>query len=161
MRKPVLLFAAVLLASTPCKLDGQVRLGAFGGLNLTDLSGDAPPGASYLSKTGFAAGLVGEFAIARDIWLSFQPMYVQKGSDIEFGFAGEDEPDTLGLALDYITLPVLFKFVSGNRKTYVSGGLDLGFLVNSTLSLDDESDAMTSLSRRRHRGIPSGRNSRI
>jgi len=139
MRKPALLFAMVLLASTPCKLDGQIRLGAFGGVNLTDLSGDAPSGASYLSKTGFAAALVGEFAIARDIWLSFQPMYVQKGSDIEYGFIEGADPDTLTLALDYVTLPILFKFVSNNRKTYVSGGLDLGFLVNSTLSLGEES----------------------
>jgi len=139
MRKAIVLFAAVLLASTPCKLDGQVRLGIFGGANRTDLSGDAPSGASFLSSSGFAAGIVGEFAIARDIWLSFQPMYVQKGSDIEYGFADSEQPDTLGLALNYITLPVLFKFVSGNGKTYASGGLDLGYLVSSTLSLEDES----------------------
>jgi len=139
MRRTVVLLSLVLLAFSPCKLDGQVRLGAFGGLNLTGLSGDAPSGASFMSSTGFAAGIVGEFAIARDIWLSFQPMYVQKGSAIEFGFAGQEDPDTLDLALDYITLPVLFKFVSGNGKTYASGGLDFGYLVNSTLSLDDES----------------------
>ena len=149
MRKAVVLLAAVLLASTPCKLDGQVRLGIFGGTNRTDLSGDAPSGASFLSSSGFAAGIVGEFVIARDIWLSFQPMYVQKGSDIEFGFADAEQPDTLGLALNYITLPVLFKFVSGNGKTYASGGLDLGYLMSSTLSLDDESrdvkDAFNSI----------------
>ncbi len=139
MRKAMVLSAAALLTSIPCKLTAQVNLGAFAGVNLTDLSGDAPPGASFLSSTGFVAGLVGEFVIAREVWLSFQPMYVQKGSDIEFGFTGEDEPDTLGLALNYITLPVLFKIVSGNGKTYVSGGLDLGYLVSSTLSLDGES----------------------
>ncbi len=139
MKKAIVLFAVALLGSTPCTLNGQVRLGIFGGANLTDLSGDAPPGTSFLSKTGFAAGVVGEFAIARDIWLSFQPTYVQKGSDVEYGFADQEDPDTLGLALDYVTLPVLFKFVSGNRKTYVSGGLDLGYLVSSTLSLGEDS----------------------
>ena len=56
------------------------------------------------------------------------------------------EPDTLGFTLDYVTLPILLKFVSGNGKTYVAGGLDIGFLSGAHISRDDESvDVKNSL----------------
>ena len=119
--------------------NSAVAVGAFGGINLGDLSGDAPAGASFVSSIGFAAGLLGEFRVASDVWLSLQPMYIQKGSDLRFRFTQGSQPDTLGLALDYVTLPVLLKIVSGNGKTYVSGGVDAGYLVNATLSNESES----------------------
>jgi hypothetical protein len=115
----------------------QVNVGVFGGASLTDLAGDAPRGTKYESTTGFAAGFLGEYLLTDDIWLSLQPMYVQKGSDLLVGFQPGSEPDTLSLALDYVTLPILLKFVSSNRKTYFAGGLDIGFLAAAAIS-DDE-----------------------
>ncbi len=119
--------------------NSAVAVGAFGGVNLGDLSGDAPAGASFVSSTGFAAGLLGEFRVASDVWLSLQPMYIQKGSDLRFKPTRFGQADTLGLTLDYVTLPILLKIVSGNGKTYVSGGVDAGYLVNATLSNESES----------------------
>jgi len=113
----------------------QVNLGAFGGVDLTDLSGDAPSNTKYLAETGFAVGAVGEYRIADDVWLSLQPTWIQKGTRIAFAVSGQEElNDSLVLNANYLTVPVLIKIVSGNNKTYVSGGLDLGFLLNATLS---------------------------
>lgn len=136
---PLLLQSRNLSAQEAREPRGKVAIGAFGGVNLGDLSGDAPAGASFVSSTGFAAGLLGEFRVARDVWLSLQPMYIQKGSDVRFGSTQGSQPDTVGLSLDYVSLPVLLKIVSGNGKTYVSGGVDVGYLVNATLSNESES----------------------
>jgi hypothetical protein len=139
MNKALFSLVVTLLVAAPGEANGQVNLGVFGGTSLTDLAGDAPPGTKYESSTGFAAGILGEFLLTDDIWLSLQPMYVQKGSDLLVGFKQGSVPDTLGLALDYVTLPILVKFMSGNRKTYFAGGLDIGFLASATLTDDDES----------------------
>jgi hypothetical protein len=134
--------ALVALLFMPIPANGQVNLGLFGGVNQSNLAGDRPPGASHESRTGLAAGLIGEFHLADGVWLSFQPMYLQRGTDVLFRVPGDTSPDTasLTLALDYVTLPVMVKFVSGNGKTYVAGGIDLGYLANAELSGADESE---------------------
>jgi hypothetical protein len=113
----------------------QAVVGAFGGIDLTDLSGDAPSNTKYRPETGFAVGIVGEYRIASDVWLSLQPTWIQKGTRIAFAVSGEEElNDSLVLNANYLTVPILVKIVSNNSKTYVSGGLDLGFLLNASLS---------------------------
>jgi hypothetical protein len=113
----------------------QVNLGAFGGVDMTNLSGDAPSKTKYRSETGFAVGVVGEFRVASDVWLSLQPTWLQRGTKIAFAVEGEEEAvDSLKVAADYLTVPLVVKIVAGHGKTYVSGGLDLGFLLNATLS---------------------------
>jgi len=113
----------------------QVALGVFGGVDMTNLSGDAPSKTKYRSETGFALGVVGELSIADDVWLSLQPTWLQRGTKIAFAVEGEEEAiDSLKVAADYLTVPLLVKIVAGHSKTYVSGGLDLGFLLNATLS---------------------------
>jgi hypothetical protein len=48
---------------------------------------------------------------------------------------GEEEAvDSLKVAANYLTLPLLVKIVSGGGKAYVSGGVDLGFLLDATLA---------------------------
>jgi len=139
MKRAWVVLVLALFVAFPGKANGQVNLGVFGGASLTDLAGDAPLGTKYESTTGFAAGILGEYMLTDDIWLSLQPMYVEKGSDLLVGFTPGGEPDTLGLSLDYVTLPVLLKFVSRNRRTYFAGGLDIGFLANAAISDGDES----------------------
>jgi hypothetical protein len=147
-RASVVIVLALLVVFTG-EANGQVNLGVFGGASLTDLAGDAPLGTKYESTTGFAAGILGEFMLTDDIWLSLQPMYVEKGSDLLVGFRPGGEPDTLGFSLEYVTLPILLKFVSRNRKTYFAGGIDLGFLAGATLGDDggsaDVEDALNDL----------------
>ena len=143
MRHRILFALALLLALSPHQAIGQFRLGAMVGLNRSDLSGDAPPRATYKGRTGFAAGLVGELRLTEDVWLSLQPMYLQRGTNISVAPPrGGVERDTLDLRLDYVTLPVLLKVVALHGKTYVSGGVDVGVLTKATLSdANEEADA--------------------
>ena len=128
--------AALLLAAFIVPVArSQVALGAFGGVDLTNLSGDAPSNTKYRSESGFAVGVVGEFRIANDVWLSLQPTWLQRGAKIAFAVDGEEEAvDSLKVAVNYLSLPLLAKIVSGNGKTYVTGGIDLGFVLDATLS---------------------------
>ncbi len=135
MRKGVIL----LFASLPLLLGrlavAQPAVGFWGGLNRASLSGDAPEDASYGTRLGFSAGVVGEFNLAKDVKLSVQPAYFQRGGKIAFEVPDEDVPrDSLQVSLDYYSLPVLLKVISGNGKTYVSSGLDFGILSQAKLS---------------------------
>ncbi len=148
MKTALVALTATLLVVGPSEATGQVNLGVFGGASLTDLAGDAPLGTKYENTTGIAAGILGEFRLGNDIWLSLQPMYVEKGSDLLVDFKPMGEPDTLGFALDYIMLPILLKLVSRNGKTYAAGGLDVGFLSAATIGAADESvDVRNSLNK--------------
>ena len=135
-RSVILIFLVTLLAvGTAAPAWSLSAVGATLGINMSSLSGDAPARVSYNTRPGFLAGLVGEFAIAEDVYLSLQPMYLQKGANISYKLAGASTPtDSLSLRLDYITLPILFKVVANNGKTYVAGGIALAYLLNATLS---------------------------
>lgn len=52
----------------------QPAVGFWGGLNRAHLSGDAPEDAGYQNRLGFAAGVVGEINLTKDVKLSVQPM---------------------------------------------------------------------------------------
>jgi hypothetical protein len=140
-------FLVVLPGARPA--GAQVAIGVLGGLDMSDLSGDAPPRVSYASRTGFAAGIIGEFDITDDVKLSLQPMFLQKGARIGIAVPGEEEPrDSLDLRLDYVTLPVLFKIVAGNGVTYAAGGIDLGYLLDATLSEGDQKSDVSDFLKR-------------
>ena len=113
-------------------------VGAVLGMNRGGISGDAPPDAEYNGKTGLIAGLQTEFAIARDVSLSLQPMYVLRGTGVTVAdsTAADDERD-LELALDYVAVPVVVKISAAGGRTYVAGGLDFAFLSAATLSDGD------------------------
>lgn len=136
MRRDILLLFLSLLMLFCCfAAEAQPAVGFWGGLNRSHLSGDAPEDASYQNLIGLAAGVVGEFNLTRDIKLSLQPMYLQRGSRIAFDLPEYDQPhDSLDVKLDYISVPVMIKVLSGNGKTYVSSGLDFGVLLQAELS---------------------------
>lgn len=128
----------------------QVTLGAMGGLNLADISGDPPvEGASYGSSTSFGFGIIGEFHLTSGVWLSVQPMYLQRGSTIQFEFEDMDEPqDSVNVALNYFTVPVLAKITAANQKVFVTGGVNFGFLGSATATTvggKEESDIKDSV----------------
>jgi hypothetical protein len=112
----------------------QVDLGVIVGVNNSGLNGDAPSKSKYTSNKGVGLGVIGEFKIAKDVKLSLQPMYLKKGATIAVDVPGEKDPkDSLNVDLNYISLPIMVKVVSGNGKTYVTGGFDVGFLQDATL----------------------------
>jgi len=132
----VLTFAVTLtaVAAGPEPAVAQ-QIGIQGGLNRAGLGGDAPSGTSYAGATGFMAGAVLDLPIARDVFVSVQPMYVRRGTGIAFAIKGEDKPrDSLDVALSYVTVPLLAKVQAAHGRTYVTGGVDVGVLLDATLS---------------------------
>jgi hypothetical protein len=130
------LFIALLLLplSTAALAQGKFFLGVTGGPSRTSLSGDAPEGASYTSKTGFSAGVIAEYSLTDDIRLSVQPSYVRKGTGVAFDVGEKDPRDSLELSLSYITIPLMARFISPHRAWFVNGGLECGFLMDASLS---------------------------
>lgn len=150
MREWWRLLVLVLVVGVVRPAGAQVAVGVTGGVILSDLSGDAPPKASFGTRPGFAVGIIGELEVAEDVIVSLQPMYLQRGTKIAFEVEGEEEPrDSLDLRLDYLTIPILLKVVTGSGRTYVTGGLDLGFLLDATLTATNEklnlSDTLKSI----------------
>jgi len=133
LRRVVLISLVLVLAASQACADGAI--GFYGGVNNGNLSGDTPPNTSYKGRTGLVVGVMGEFRIAKDVMLGLHPMYIQKGSTPTLKPVTEDgDPIENDLQLDYFSLPVLVKIESGNGVTYVTGGLDLAFLMDASLT---------------------------
>ena len=112
---------------------GQYAIGIFGGVNNSNLTGDAPPGSTYESDIGFGVGILGEFNITSDVKISLQPMFQQKGTRIAYSVPSEREPrDSIDININYFSVPVLLKVYGGNNLLYVSGGFDFGFKLDAT-----------------------------
>lgn len=126
------------------------RIGAFGGLNRAGIRGDAPAGAEYSSATGWLAGVILELPVATDVLLSVQPTYARRVTGIAFAIRGEEQPrDSLDVTLAYLSMPVLVKVEAAGGRTFVTGGVDVGVLLDATLAGrgpdEDLAPALTSV----------------
>lgn len=130
----LLIIPLIVVLSSPAFCQGQFFLGATGGVSSTMLSGDAPSGASYTSLIGFSGGIIGEYAITSSIRLSVQPSYLRRGTGVAYDIGEKDLRDSLELRLDYVSIPVIVRFMSPKGAWFVNGGLDLGFLLKASLS---------------------------
>jgi len=136
MRAPLIFptLAVFAVLATPHGLHAQ-QIGIQGGLNRAAIQGDAPPNAQYGGGFGFMAGLVFDLPIASDVFLSLQPMYAQRGTAIAFAVEGEEEPrDSLDVKLTYIAVPLLAKIRAAHGRTFVTGGVEVGWLMDATLA---------------------------
>ena len=144
MKRNLVLFAILLLVASPAR-GGQWRLGPQFGTSISSLSGDTPANISMGKSTGFAAGLIGEFRLAEDVWLSLQPMYFQRGASTKISVSGQAEPlEGPSLSLDYLVVPILARIMAGNERTYVVGGVNPGFLLDSTWHDGSTSEDLSS-----------------
>jgi hypothetical protein len=123
------------LVVIPCVACGQLLIGISGGAGKTSFSGDAPDKVQYTSRTGFRAAVVAEIPLGDDIRLSVQPCFARQGTGIAFDVGLPENHDSLDLALDYLRIPVMARFVAPKGVWFVNGGVDLGFLLDA--SLDD------------------------
>ncbi len=127
---PALIF---LLCASHSPAQSQLYLGATGSFSRTSLSGDAPEDASYTSKAGFGFGAVVEYSLTSDIRLSFQPSYARRGTGVGYDIGEEELRDSLSLSLDYVSIPVMARFLSSSGSLFVNGGFDFGFLLDASL----------------------------
>jgi hypothetical protein len=129
----ILILGIALVLSPRTNAQGQFFLGVSGGASSNRLSGDIPEDGLYTSKAGFSVGLIGEYALTNDIRLSLQPSYVRRGTGIAFDVGAVDPRDSLALTLDYLSVPVVVRFISPGGGWFINGGLDLSFLVSASL----------------------------
>ncbi len=118
------MFLLVCLTAT---VNAQYTVGVFGGINNSNLTGDAPTNVVYKSTPEYGTGLLAEYNITGDVRISFQPMFQRKGTIIAYSVFSEREPiDSIDINISYFSIPVLLKVYGGNNIMYVSGGFDLG-----------------------------------
>ncbi|HET6462231.1 MAG TPA: outer membrane beta-barrel protein, partial [Candidatus Krumholzibacteria bacterium] len=73
----------------------------------------------------------------RDVVLSFQPGWMQKGAKVVFG--EEETPDsteTFVVNQSWATMPVYFRIDSDDRGFYAGGGVSVDILLESNLEHD-------------------------
>jgi hypothetical protein len=106
--------AAPLAAQKPAP-----RFGALVGVNIAKVTGDATTGLDQ-NRTGFLAGVFGEFNLSNSVAIEPELLYTQKGG------AGSEQGVDVTFKLDYIQIPVLFKYKFGAADARVRPSLYLG-----------------------------------
>ncbi len=135
MRNAVPLLAGALILALASTAEAQVRIGAYGGITRSKLSGDTPAGAEYRTTTGPVLGALIEIPVAEQVLISVQPSWKQRGTKIAVDVEGEDErQDSLSLGLSYASVPVLMKIETAGGKVFVNSGLEAAFLLDAKLS---------------------------
>lgn len=129
----------VLLAIVPTS--AQNRIGFTGGLNLANISVDPDQGLDLSSRTGFGFGGVLDLGLSENVALHVEPMFLQKGSNVNVQGLGE-----IKLKASYIEVPVLFKIALGTSTTrpYVMAGPSIGILLSAKADDTDIKDTTKS-----------------
>ena len=134
MRAVVSLCMLAALGGVPRAGHAQVSVGAVLGVSRSNVSGDRPDGTTFSTRKGLIAAAVVEIPLTNEVHLVFQPGFIQRGASIGVD-VGEPEPvDSLELQLDYLSMPVLIKVITSNRRLYVTSGIDIGILSSATLT---------------------------
>ena len=132
---------ALMVLSTAEEAGAGTSIGAIGGITRSTFGGDTPEKGKYESITGFAFGGICEVDISDNVRISLQPSFVQKGSKVAYEVEGQKERvDSVDVRIDYFTVPVLVKVMTGGGRFYVSGGLEAGF----PLSAEHETSSATT-----------------
>lgn len=140
--KKLLLFLFLFISFSQIDY-AQISVGAIGNLNNSNISGDAPSKVKYTGRTALGGGLIVEYKITDEVYISLQPMLLPKGTTISYDLPSyEEERDSAVAKLTYYTIPLMVK-VFANKTVFVTSGFDIGFLqsANSELSnIDKEKD---------------------
>ena len=135
MVKKINLLSIMFVVFAVVSVNAQFTTGILGGINNSNLIGDAPPGSTYKSKLGYAAGALVEYNITSNVRISLQPMFQRKGTAIAYSVFNEREPqDSIDININYFSVPILAKVYGDNNIMYVSGGFDIGYKLDATFS---------------------------
>jgi opacity protein-like surface antigen len=123
-----LIVIAIILFSTSFLQAQKARFGVKAGLNLTTIDGysDAKMLASY------NAGLFSEIEVTHRIGVQLELMYSAQGAKFE----------KTTNTLNYVNVPVLFKYYLFNGLFNVQAGPQIGFLVSSKSDIKNYSDTL-------------------
>jgi len=139
MNSPKTLVVAALLTGlvvggpTGALGDTRGRLGLQGLAVSNELTGELPDEGSWKALIGFGVGLVAELDLGTTVSLSFQPTLTPRNSRQEFKIFNQ-VVDHIDYDLTYLSLPLIVR-VTGNPegvRGFVTGGMDLGILIDAT-----------------------------
>lgn len=103
---PVVMVCLVVCAMPS---NAEVRVGVKVGVSFASqkTSGEFYPGIDRPARKGFALGAVCEISLSSVLWLRAEPMYIQKGSKVDWPSEADTFDNTY--ELDYLVLPVHIK----------------------------------------------------
>ncbi len=124
MRKSFRFFAltaaALAVTALTAQAQGAKQFGAVLGVDFAKATGDDASGAK--SKTGFMGGLFVAFPVGSSVMIEPEILYSMKGT--KFEEAGDKATETL----DYIEIPVLFRYnFSADGGAYILAGPAVNF----------------------------------
>jgi hypothetical protein len=129
--KKIVLVAVIAIISL-VSVNAQTSFGAKAGVNVAKLIGDVPDNESLI---GFNAGLFAEITLADSFYIQPELFYSTQGGTFDFPIIGSTD-----LKLNYINLPIMFKYDVANRF-YLEAGPQVGFLVAADLGDLDVKDS--------------------
>lgn len=143
--KKKLLFSGLLLACTfLVNAQEKIKWGVQAGVNFANLSSSGSGvSLSLSSKVGLHAGVSAEVGLSPDF--SFQPELAYNGYGAKLDVPDFDFEDVVisggeaKYAINYISLPLLFKYKVANTGLGIYAGPQLGLLVSAKDSFDGES----------------------
>ena len=129
----VVVTAAAAGLSSPSEAS-RIALGPVVMVNQASFGGDAPPDHDYEGVSRFGGGIALDYYLRKDVALSIQPMYLQKGADLVWT-EDDVELSRIELRSEYLSIPIALK-VTGNSRSrmYAHGGIDFDFLLSADVS---------------------------
>lgn len=135
MIKKIALFAVVALMAVSAS--AQLKFGVKGGVNLANNKFEmGGASADTKMKIGFAVGGFVNYAINDQMSLQPELLFLQAGSKVE-------ELDDAKIELNYIAIPVMFKYSFGAMN--LQAGPQLGYLLSAKFDGEDMKDDMKSI----------------
>ncbi len=110
----------VTILSAQSRFGGGVSLG----FSVNQVSGDNLSG---FNKPGAFAGVFGNYAINTKNWFQFEINFIQKGA---YKAPKDDDPTKYLLGLNYIELPLLYKFMPFGKRFAFELGPSFGYLIS-------------------------------
>jgi len=138
--KKVIVLSVLMISVMAVGLNAQTsQLGIFAGINFANVDLEIPEYNidDFDDKTTVEVGLLYELGLTQCLGLCFQPMYIQKGAEVD------DQGVTVGLSGSYIELPLFLKLYIGSQaiRPYFMAGPFVGYNLsaNVDISLLDQS----------------------
>jgi len=124
----------------------QISLGVTAGANIGKFGGVEPADVSYTSRTGINFGATFAYRFNKNISLTLQPMYSQRGSNIEVGEdTRRDSLEVYEMNIDFIVIPLFIRVDSDNGITYFISGLEFGIPLSADISHDGQSNDISGI----------------
>ncbi|MFZ1320712.1 MAG: outer membrane beta-barrel protein [Ignavibacteria bacterium] len=132
--KKLFLFLIFIFVSIASLTHSQTRVGFSGEFSSTEFGGTPPDSGSYQSVAGYGGNALVEFNLAKNFYLSIQPGFQKRGSEIKFGDEENLINDTtiiFNISQYCFTLPINVKLY--NNRFYVGGGMIFNIMTSANV----------------------------